>query len=361
MFYHSFTMYRYDQLNRLRNMKAFAGFNFTNNEWNYSSYDGRYQNDFTYDANGNIKTQLRNDEAGNTINNLTYNRFNISDKIIQNRLYSVNDVVAGSTFTDDIDDQGTFNNTLDNVNIANNYAYDELGNLTKNTQKEIAEIKWTVYGKVQEVIRTNGSSKKNLKFEYNATGQRTAKHVYSSSDVFEHSDYYVYDASGNLMSVYRKFSDANEQVLSYSLTERPMYGSSRLGVDKTTIEFIGYTPPTSGLTNHVLGLKQYEGSNHLGNVLTTFSDKKIPVDSDNDGIIDYSTANITSSTDYYPFGVTMKARDFTSNVSRFGFNGKEKDEETETMDFGARLLDGDLGVWLALDPYFTEYTSWSPI
>lgn len=98
-----FTMYKYDQLNRLRNMKAFAGFNFTNNEWNYSTYTGRYQNDFTYDANGNIKTQLRNDEAGNTINNLTYNRFNILDKIIQNRLYSVNDNVDENDFTDDID------------------------------------------------------------------------------------------------------------------------------------------------------------------------------------------------------------------------------------------------------------------
>lgn len=97
------------------------------------------------------------------INDLTYNRYNNTLGIIQNRLYSVNDVVAENTFTDDIDDQGTFNNTPDNVNIANNYAYDELGNLTKNTQKEIAEIKWTVYGKVQEVIRTNGSSKTVLR------------------------------------------------------------------------------------------------------------------------------------------------------------------------------------------------------
>lgn len=71
-------------------------------------------------------------------------------------------------FEDDIDDQGAFNGDASTINTANNYAYDELGNLTKNTQKEIAEIKWTVYGKVQEVTRTNGSSKKNLKFEYNA-------------------------------------------------------------------------------------------------------------------------------------------------------------------------------------------------
>lgn len=67
-----------------------------------------------------------------------------------------------------------------------------------------------------------------------------------------------------------------------------------------------------------------------------------------------------SESDFANFGVPMKARDFSSNVSRFGFNGMEKDEETETMDFGARLLDGDLGVWLALDPLAAKYPAVSP-
>lgn len=198
----------------------------------------------------------------------------------------------------------------------------------------------------------------NLKFEYNATGQRTAKHVYNNAWKREYSDYYVYDAQGNMMSIYRLSVDEQQQTAAYTLTERPMYGSSRLGVDKATLEFMGYTPPTNNITNHILGLKQYEGSNHLGNVLTTFSDKKIPVD--NNGVIAYYNADVTSSTDYYPFGVTMKGRDFNSSTSRFGFNSMEKIEETETMDFGARLLDGDLGVWLALDPLMAKYPGMSP-
>ncbi len=151
---------------------------------------------------------------------------------------------------------------------------------------------------------------------------------------------------------------ADWQTAAYTLTERPMYGSRRLGVDKATLEFMGYTPPTNNITNHILGLKQYSGSNHLGNVLTTFSDKKIPVE--NNGTIAYYNADVTSSTDYYPFGVTMKGRDFNSSTSRFGFNSMEKIEETETMDFGARLLDGDLGVWLALDPLMAKYPDLSP-
>ncbi len=59
--------------------------------------------------------------------------------------------------------------------------------------------------------------------------------------------------------------------------------------------------------------------------------------------------------------------DFNSSTCRFGFNSMacppfwwEKIEETETMDFGARLLDGDLGVWLALDPLMVKYPGMSP-
>ncbi|MDD2412104.1 MAG: hypothetical protein RBS19_12075 [Bacteroidales bacterium] len=84
-----FTMYKYDQLNRLKNMKAFADFDFDKNTWKPDGYDGRYQNDFTYDANGNIEAQLRKDESGNTINDLTYNRYNNAQGLIQNRLYGV--------------------------------------------------------------------------------------------------------------------------------------------------------------------------------------------------------------------------------------------------------------------------------
>jgi hypothetical protein len=60
-------------------------------------------------------------------------------------------------------------------------------------------------------------------------------------------------------------------------------------------------------------------------VLTTITDKKIPVESN--GQIDYYVADITSATDYYPFGSPMDGRNFSSDKYRFGFNGQEKDDE----------------------------------
>jgi RHS repeat-associated protein len=55
-----------------------------------------------------------------------------------------------------------------------------------------------------------------------------------------------------------------------------------------------------------------------------------------------------------PFGMQMETRSFTSGEYRFGFNGKEKDDEIKgagnAVDFGARIYDGRLGRWLNVDP-----------
>ena len=353
--------YKYDQLNRLVEMKAWQNLNSVNNTWGTGlAYNGLYNNKFTFDANGNILTQLRKDETGVAINDLSYRRFNLASKTMQNRLYMVDDAVSNTVFTDDIDDQGTFDNsTYTNVKTNNNYGYDEIGSLTRNNQKQIAQIKYTVYGKVKEVVRTNGSTKKNLKFDYDASGNRIAKHVYSSSNVWEKSEYYVVDAEGNVMSVYKHEATGTTPPISFAQIEKNIYGSTRIGSDKTNKELIAAYIPNGNL-NHVLGNKQYDGVNHLGNVLVTFTNKRLPIDADNNNIIDEYWPEVVSSNDYYPFGVKMKNRSFSSSNNRYQFNNKQYDEETETSDFGARNLDEDLGSWLTIDPIFYKYPSLSP-
>ncbi|MFN4233851.1 MAG: YCF48-related protein [Bacteroidia bacterium] len=354
------TAYKYDQLNRLIQMQAYANLDYTNNLWINSGlpYDGRYENTFTYDANGNITGQLRKNEAGVAINNLTYNRLNSNGKILQNRLYHVNDAVALNAFNDDIDDQGTFVNG-GNINAANNYGYTEIGELNRNDQKEIAEIKYTATGKVKEVIRIANSSKKNLKFDYDAMGNRIAKHIYSSANVWESSEYYIKDAQGNTMSVYKYQNDPQTQTSSFAQTEKYLYGSTNFGKDKTITEMIGASTQ-SNVASRTLENKHYNGANHLGNILTVFTDKKYPLDTNTDGTVDGYLADVISSNDYYPFGVVMKERSFSVANVREQFNGKEYDTETETSDFGARNLDSDLGVWGAIDPLQHKYPSLSP-
>ncbi len=62
----------------------------------------------------------------------------------------------------------------------------------------------------------------------------------------------------------------------------------------TSCKLIGYTAPTGGITTYELGLKQYELTNHLGNVLSTVSDKKIP-HTTNGMDIDYYLPNFNYS------------------------------------------------------------------
>jgi hypothetical protein len=126
---------------------------------------------------------------------------------------------------------------------------------------------------------------RSLSNTLNAGGNRIAKHIYSSEGVWEKSTYYVRDASGNVMSTYEETvalinTDTDpelEEVLQYHCIERPIYGSSRLGMFTMHIEMIEPTAISTTNAERTLGFKQYELSNHLGNVLAVVNDMKLPV------------------------------------------------------------------------------------
>ncbi len=70
--------------------------------------------------------------------------------------------------------------------------------------------------------------------------------------------------------------------------------------------------------------------------------------------------------DHYPFGSPMPTRTWSDPNAKYkyGFNGKEKDNETTVdggaYDFGARIYDGRLGRWLSLDPRMKKGPDFSP-
>ncbi len=326
--------YAYDQLNRIVSMDAFTGLNNTNNTFTAAA-TANYKERISYDANGNIKTYLRNGTTtGGTqlaMDNLTYG-YNLSGgKLVNNKLRHVQDAIGDANYTDDIDNQAT-----------DNYDYDAIGNLIKDTKEGITNITWSVYGKILTITKSGNT----ISYTYDAGGNRISKTANGKVT------WYVRDAGGNVMGVYEQRSDLNSNHLTQS--EVHLYGSSRLGIWNRNLDLVN--PPTGDITIFERGRKFFELSNHLGNVLVTVSDRKLQV-SAGGTTVDYYTADVVSATDNYVFGMAMPGRNYQNDKYRYGFNGKEKDKDISVgdLDFGARIYDGRIGRWLSLDPLQRKY------
>ena len=311
--------------------------------------------------NGNILTQDRWDEMGVLFEDLEYQYNWLDDELIQNRLYHVNDLIAGSPQEGDIEDQGTFCDAQNQIKTDNNYLYTAIGEMQVDKSEDIEEIVWRVDSKIAEVRRTSNSTKKNLRFDYDAMGNRIAKHIYTDNQFtdWERSTYYVRDASGNVMAVYDREATGQEPPSTFRVSERHIYGSSRLGMDVTTYDFISTTYTITNETTRELGRKQYEISNHLGNVLSVITDQKLPV-VDATVVVSYSAVVVTA-TDYSPFGVGLYGRSWSGEY-RYGFNGKERGNEKyhASYDFGERAQVARLGRFVSMDRLFSNYSGLSP-
>ena len=162
------------------------------------------------------------------------------------------------------------------------------------------------------------------------------------------------------------------------LQEQHIYGSSRLGMYQSNQLLVKYKYKYSDTlqiyldsvkfdrdTNRAmrkLSHKQYELTNHLGNVLSTVLDRKTPVTSSGGSggstTITHYEGDVLFASDYYPFGSPMSwttsdssgGRLYSGGGYRFGFNGKENDRETQTQYFDFRTYFQKLGRFSSVDP-----------
>lgn len=109
--------------------------------------------------------------------------------------------------------------------------------------------------------------------------------------------------------------------------------------------------------NRIVGDKRYELSNHLGNVLTVISDRKLYKN-------DIFTADVLSYNDYYPFGSLLPGRHGNSSDYRYGFQGQEMDNEIKgegnSYNYTFRMHDPRIGRFFSIDPLTTKYPWYSP-
>ncbi|MBC7384072.1 MAG: hypothetical protein H7296_13990 [Bacteroidia bacterium] len=214
-------------------------------------------------------------------------------------------------------------------------------------------IRCLVSGCVLKKARLSGIlyslSNNTIEYIYDAAGNRISKTANNKTTV------YVRDATGNVMSVYEQTgSGATAQI------ETDLNGSSRLGLQTAhTVPDVNITLANGDIatfSTFTRGEKIFELSNHLGNVLVTVNDRKVQHTTDN-STGDYWEADVVSANDYYPFGMGMPGKEYNAGNYRYGFNGKEDDNDITNggQDYGMRIYDKRLGRFLSTDPLAKSY------
>jgi RHS repeat-associated protein len=208
-------------------------------------------------------------------------------------------------------------------------------------------------------------------FDYDPLGNRLEKRDYRHHDTITDTTNYARDAQGNILAIYKRQRD------SIWLNEFDIYGSKRIGVIDTTM-LTGVTEVTCSCTplanpfdssriGYLEGQRRYELDNHLGNVLVTVDDRKLPFDTTGTpNQANFYWANTISAQDYYPFGMVEPGRSYqlTGDSSyRYGFNGKMHDDEIygkdNSYDYGMRMYDPRLGRFYSVDPLAKKYPHYS--
>jgi len=235
----------------------------------------------SYDKNGNILGLQR--YGGSLIDNLAYTYSG-------NQLTKVEDATGNSA---------GFSN---GANAANEYTYDNNGNLTKDSNKNISSIAYNVLNLPQQVTFSDGST---ITYSYAADGTKL-RTVHTINGTTTQKDY-----CGNV--VYEN------------------------GVQKILLTEEGYVDLTASTPAYYYYLKDHQGNNR---------------------VVINSSGAVQETNHYYPFGGVFPS---TGNVQPYKYNGKELDTQKglNWHDYGARHYDAMLGRWFAVDPLAEKMYGWS--
>lgn len=324
-------LYKYDQLYRLSKSE----FAYESNNQFVISKD--YLTTIAYDLNGNIINLNRNAHGDHhQMDKLTYHYHADNNRLS----YIDDDAQQAVDWLTDLKDQDS-----------KNYRYDANGQLLADDAENISSIEWTATGKVKKVTKTDGTI---LRFNYDEKDSRLSKSLEQGKQLQE-TTYYVSLPSG-VQAIYR-YDHLTEKL---TWESQSLAAAGRVGVYQAKQKITGQAPVDNGLYTREIGKKQYELTDHLDNVRASFSDRKL-ANLDPLGQVKSLTADLSSLQNYYAFGMQMPGMQFNSSDYRYGFNGKEKDNELKgegnSYDFHARFYDPRVARWLSTDPLEAKFPS----
>lgn len=367
-------LYRYDQLHRIKKSQSLTTYAAGSGFAARTTTPGAYDEQYSYDANGNIMTLQRYNSQASLLDDFTYQYYNHKNRLASVRpitttlnytsaittspdkayntiiLKKGSYVPAGSTVQlnateaivteENIGEDGFY--TEDGADFMAHiigddndgvFVYDAIGNLIQDRDDGVV-ITWTPNGKIRQVITNDGAE--IVSYLYDAAGNRVCKTLVNNG--MTNVTHYARDANGDVMSVYNNLV----------VHEQPIYGRSRIGEFNSAVA-------EGSLT---LGKRSFEFGNHLGNILAVTKDN-----------LNFHGADVFAKVinifDYYPFGLEMDARTYVdAEVYNYGFQGQEKDGDGEFSEdhyaFKYRMYNPEIGRFLSRDPLSKKYPYFSP-
>ena len=243
-----------------------------------------------YDKMGNILSLLRYGQTSATGYGLVDNLNLVYNG---NQLQSVDDHAPNSVY-------GNGMEFKDNANQPVEYGYDKNGNLTKDLNKNISNIRYNLINLPSQITFSDGNT---IDYEY-GSDRRKLRTVHQTGNTILTTDY-----CGN--AIYEN-------------------GSLKLLLTET-----GYVSFPDKKFHFYL-------KDHQGNVRVV---------ADKDG-------KLEETNDYYPFGGTFTT---STSVQPYKYNGKELDRVSglNLYDYGARYYDATIGRWCMVDSLSEKYYSFN--
>ena len=129
-------------------------------------------------------------------------------------------------------------------------------------------------------------------------------------------------------------------------------GLGRYDIEDASNQYVGIDP--EHLAGYIPSAKfEWYLKNHLGSTMLVYGTQSY------DDLMKPNFVGLKSAYDYRAFGEQVDLTILFNDKVTETFTGKEKDDETELSNHGARMLDPMLGVWIAVDPYREFYHSYA--
>lgn len=338
--------YTYDNLNRLRkgNYKTFNETTTTDSKY--------YNEELSYDINGNIKTLRRNarPRTGTTATQIDNLIYYYENNQLSNRLERITDNEGAVANPSGYPGGGAF------------ITYDSNGNMLSMPDKGIPQGGITYnYLNLPQVIVKNGQP---VTYTYRADGEKVYKKFEVNGQNIEtwYLDGFVYTTpyTPDLISALQK-TPASEEMSAASQREAFELADKVIIVDPgPTLPLVQSSPnffaTAEGFYDYENFRYIYQYKDHLGNSRLNFG-------RNSEGVLFTEDSN-----DYYPFGMNFinsvaigpaQVYNPSATYKNYKYNGKEL-QETGNYDYGARFYMPDIARWGTTDPLAEQTRRWSP-